>query len=43
MNSGIWGYGVTIPTRRIKVEDIYNVWKNIPLSVVQARGLKKER
>ncbi len=41
MTSGILGYGVTIPRRRIAIEEINNVWKNLPLQAVKARKVKE--
>ncbi len=41
MDSGIWGYGVSIPRRRITIEQVNDVWKNIPLQAVKARGVKE--
>lgn len=38
MLSGIWGYGVNVPSSRITVEEIHRVWANIPIEAVKARG-----
>jgi 3-hydroxy-3-methylglutaryl CoA synthase len=41
MDVGIWGYGVSVPLRRIAIEQIHNVWQNVPLPAVKARGVKE--
>jgi len=41
MNSGIWGYGVSIPRHRIAVEEINRVWKNLPIEAVKARKVRE--
>jgi len=34
-NLGIISYGAAIPKRRIKIEDIINVWKNSSVALVK--------
>lgn len=41
MEVGIWGYGVSIPSRRIAVETINHVWQNIPLETVKRLNVKE--
>jgi hydroxymethylglutaryl-CoA synthase len=41
MTSGIRGYGVAIPRRRIAIEEINNVWKNLPIQTVKGRKVKE--
>lgn len=41
MECGIWGYGVSIPLRRITIEQIHDVWQNVPMPAIKARGVKE--
>ncbi|MFH0843960.1 MAG: hydroxymethylglutaryl-CoA synthase [Pseudomonadota bacterium] len=41
MDVSILGYGVSIPSRRITIEQIHHVWKNMPLAAVKGRGVKE--
>jgi len=41
MGSGVLGYGVAIPRRRIRIEEINDVWKNMPLQAVKGRKVKE--
>lgn len=41
MTSGIRGYGVAVPLRRIAIEEINNVWMNLPIQAVKGRKVRE--